>query len=156
MSLMGVSPRVVVRDDFGRFISECLAASSRTVDQLLDEGIAISQGLAPVGHKVDRRSPPIHASFYKRKLSRTSGVWGNDARHALAQELGARPHPIVGSPYLLFYWERERRMWVPGLAGTPDIINHPGNEAQPFLRPAYEIVMNNAIETARRNFPGGR
>lgn len=153
---ISVQNRVVVRNNFGQFIAECEAAGSKTVDAILDEGIEVARELAPVGHRVDKRTTPLRDSFFKNKLSRTSGVFGNFARHALAIEKGARPHPITGSPYLMFYWEAERRMWIPGLFGEPDVVNHPGNDAQPFLRPAYRTVMNRAMEIAKRYYPGGR
>lgn len=145
---------VVVRNGFGQFISECEAAASRTVDDILDEGIDLARDLAPVGHKRDPRTVPLKDGFFKNKISRTSGVFGNFARHALAIEKGAKPHPITGAPYLRFYWESARRMWVPGLFGTPDVVNHPGNAAQPFLRPAYRVVMKRAMAIAKRNYPG--
>jgi hypothetical protein len=153
---VGVSNRVVVRNNIGRFISECQAAGVRTVDEILDEGVELSREYAPVGSKPDPRTVPLKDGFFVQKLSPTSGVWGNFARHALAIERGARPHVITGNPTMQFYWEAERRMWVPGLFGPTDIINHPGNDAQPYLRPAYRTVMRKAMDIARRHYPGGR
>lgn len=153
---MGVSNRVVVRNSMGQFIAECEAAGQQTVDAILDEGVSLSHDMAPVGGKDDPRTVPLRDGFFTQKISRTSGVWGNFARHALAVEKGARPHPITGQPFLRFYWEEARRMWVPGLFGEPDVVNHPGNEAQPYLRPAYRIVMQRAMQIARRYYPGGR
>lgn len=153
---VGVSNRVVVRNGFGQFISEIEAAGQATVDEILDQGVDISRHMAPVGHDNDPRTVPLRDGFFVQKLGRTSGVWGNFARHALPVEFGARPHLIVGRPTMKFYWESERRMWVPGLFGEPDIINHPGNDAQPYLRPAYRIVMQRAMQIARRFYPGGR
>jgi hypothetical protein len=153
---VGFSNRVVLRNDFGRFIAECEAAGSRTVDDILDEGVELSRNMAPVGAKHDPRTVPLREGFFTQRLGRTSGVWGNFARHALAIEKGARPHEIVGQPFMRFYWESARRMWIPGLMGEPDIINHPGNDAQPYLRPAYTIVMRRAMDIARRHYPGRR
>lgn len=153
---VGVSNRVVVRNNFGQFISEIEAAGQATVDDILDEGVALSRDLAPVGAKHDPRTVPLREGFFVQKLGRTSGVWGNFARHALAIERGARPHTIIGKPFMRFYWEAERRMWVPGLFGDVDIINHPGNDAQPYLLPAYRTVMHRAMDIARRYYPGGR
>jgi hypothetical protein len=152
----GVSNRVVVRDGIGRFIAECEAAASRTVDDILDEGVELSRQMAPVGSKPDPRTVSLREGFFVQKLGRTAGVWGNFARHALAIEKGARPHTIEGRPFMRFYWEEARRMWIPGLFGEQDIINHPGNDAQPYLRPAYRTVMNRAMDIARRHYPGGR
>jgi hypothetical protein len=153
---VGVSNRVVVRNNFGQFISEIEAAGQATVDDILDEGVALSRQMAPVGSKHDPRTVPLREGFFVQKLSRTSGIWGNFARHALAIERGARPHTIMGQPTMKFYWESERRMWIPGLFGEVDIINHPGNDAQPYLLPAYRTVMQRAMDIARRYYPGGR
>ena len=150
---IAVTPHVIARNSFGRFISEVEAAATRTVKDMLEEGVKISQALAPVGDKVDRRTRPLKDSFYVRQLSRTSGVWGNSARHALPIETGSVPHLIIGSPYLYFYWDKAGRRWIPGLYGEPDIVHHPGNKAQPYLRPAYEQVMSSAMAIARRNYP---
>lgn len=154
MGHIAVSNRVIARNGIGQFIAECSMAASKSVDEMLDEGVHISDELAPVGHKEDPRTPTLHAAFYTHKLSRTSGVWGNDARHALAIELGAAPHEITGSPFLSFYWEAAGRRWVPGLYGEPDIVNHPGNAAQPYLRPAYETVMARSMAIMKRYYPG--
>lgn len=151
-----VQNRVVVRNGFGQFISACEAAGQRTADAILEECVEEARQRAPRGPKIDRRTTPLADSFFIKKLSRTSGVFGNFARHALAIEKGARPHPITGSPYLLFYWEEARRMWIPGLFGEPDVVNHPGNDAQPYMRPAYRVVMKRAMDIARRHYPGGR
>jgi hypothetical protein len=153
---VGVSNRVVVRNNFGQFISEIEAAGQATVDDILDEGVALSRQMAPVGSKHDPRTVPLREGFFVQKLGRTSGVWGNFARHALAIERGARPHVIMGQPTMKFYWESERRMWVPGLFGEVDVINHPGNDAQPYLLPAYRTIMQRAMDIARRYYPGGR
>ncbi len=153
---VAVSNRVIVRDNFGRLISELEAAGQATVDELLDQGVSISRDMAPVGRDDDPRTVPLRDGFFVQKTGRTSGFWGNFARHARPVEFGARPHVIVGNPTMRFYWESERRMWVPGLFGEPDIINHPGNDAQPYMRPAYRIITQRVTQIARRFYPGGR
>ena len=151
---MAISNRVISRNRFGQFIADCEAAGQQTVDDALSEMEDAARILAPTGYKIDRRTTPLHDSFFINKLSRTSGVLGNFARHALAIEKGARPHLIVGQPFMKFFWEEENRMWVPGLFGEPDIINHPGNAAQPFMLPAYTAVMKRVMQIARRHYPG--
>lgn len=153
MGHIAISSQVHKRNGIGQFISECSAAASASVDEMLDEGVNISREEAPKGVKHDPRGS-LEEGFFTHKLSRTSGVWGNDARHALPIELGAAPHVIEGSPYLHFYWEAAGRMWIPGLMGDTDIVNHPGNAAQPYLRPAYERVMARAMSIMRRYYPG--
>jgi hypothetical protein len=149
-----VSNRVVSRNRIGRFISDCEQAAEATARQLVEDGADLSRKMAPVGSRPDSRTIPLAQSIETKMLSRTSGVWRATARHALAQELGAGPHLILGSPYLHFFWESAGRWWVPGLMGEPDIINHPGNAPQPYLRPAYEIIMRRAMAVARQKYPG--
>lgn len=154
---IGTSNRVVVRSAIGRFISEIENAGNKTVQAMIQEGAEISKSLAPVGRKHDRRTVPLRDSLFTHMESRTQGYWGSISRHALPIEHGARPHTIMGSPALRFFWEREGRMWIPaeafyGQPGLRDFINHPGNAAQPFLRPAYEIVSRRAMEHLRKNY----
>lgn len=154
MGDIAVTPQVIARNGIGRFISECSLAAATTIKEIINDGQELSIALAPVGHKADPRTPTLQAAMYSRQISRTSGVWGNDARHALPIELGAGAHVIMGSPYLSFFWDNAGRQWVPGLYGTPDFVNHPGNAAQPYLRPAYEVMMSRAMSIADGNYPG--
>lgn len=159
MGYIAVSNRVVARNGIGRFIAECELAGTRTVKKLIKRGERLSKELAPTGTKHDPRTIPLAQSISSRMTGATSGEWYATARHALAQEEGAAPHQIVGSPGLRFYWEAQSRMFVPaeefyGVAGMPTIVNHPGNAPQPYLRPAYEIVMRQAMSVARREYPG--
>jgi hypothetical protein len=151
---VAVSNRVVARNGIGRFISDCEQAGEATARKMVSRGAKLSRELAPVGSKHDRRSIPISQSIREKMLSRTSGVWQATARHSLHQEFGTRPHTMYGSPFFRFYWEAMGRMWVPGLFGGQDIINHPGHGPQPFLRPAYEMVMAQAMAIARAEYPG--
>jgi hypothetical protein len=155
MAGIAVSNRVVARNHFGMFIRDCEQAAAATVSDLIDEGMDISKDLAPRGSKADHRSTPIKESFFKEMRGRTAGVWGNFSRHALHQEYGTRAHLIMGNPTMRFWWDNAGRMWIPGLYGEPDIIHHPGHSAQPFMRPAYKIVMRRAMAVARRHYPGG-
>lgn len=149
---------VVQRNSIGRFISECEAAAGYTIGDLIDEGAEMSKSMAPVGGKVDPRTPTLRAAMFSQQLSRTSGIWGNFARHALPIETGAAPHEIVGNPALGFFWEGKGRHWIPAslyyhVPGLIDVVNHPGNAAQPYLRPAYEVMMAKAMSVAKRHYP---
>jgi hypothetical protein len=143
-----VSNRVVSRNGLGQFIRECEQAAERTARDLVERGAELSRNFAPVGHKVDPRTIPLAQSIESRMISSTSGEWFATARHALPVEFGAGPHEITGQVH--FWWENEGRWWEPG----DNMINHPGNPAQPYLRPAYEIVMGMAIDVADENYPG--
>jgi len=154
VSEIAVSNRVVARSRMGQFIRDCEQAAEATAKDLVKEGASLSRRMAPVGTRHDRRSIPIRQSIDWKMLSRTSGVWFSTAAHALHQEFGTGPHPIIGNPFMHFFWENEGRWWMPGLLGEPDIINHPGHGPQPFLRPAYERISAKAMRVARRHYPG--
>lgn len=149
-----VSNRVVARNGIGQFIRDCEGAAEKTVRKSVQQGARLSRTLAPVGTKPDPRTIPLKDSIEWEVLSRTSGVWKATARHALPIEKGAVPHVIRGNPFLHFYWDNAGRWWVPGLFGPTDIVNHPGNAAQPYLRPAYEIIMGRIMSIAREEYPG--
>lgn len=156
---IAVSNRVIARNGIGQFIADVEGAATRTVERTIQEGVEISRAMAPAGGKPDPRTLPLKASFFTHMLSRTSGVWGNTARHALPIEKGAVPHVIMGNPHLGFFWEAAGRNWIPaeryyGIPGLRDLVNHPGNAAQPYLRPAYEIVSRRMMSIARSEYPG--
>lgn len=147
------SNRVVARNSIGQFIEKCEQAATATVETLIDKGAKMSREMAPEGSDHDPRSIPLKQSIHARLISSTSGVWESWSRHAMFVEKDTKPHTYSGNPFFQFYWENAGRMWVPGLFGETDIVNHPGTTAQPFLRPAYEAVMNMAMEVAREKYP---
>jgi hypothetical protein len=149
MSATGIacSNRVVARNGFGQFIRDCEQAAELTAKDAVERGAELSRGFAPVGHKPDPRTVKLKNSIHTRMFSRTSGEWYSEARHALSQEKGAKAHDIPGE--VSFFWEKMDRMWTPG----SNVINHPGNAAQPFLRPAYKQVSRELSAIARRHYP---
>ena len=149
---VAVSARVAIRNDLGQFRAACNAAASKTVEQAVVEGARLSSALAPIGHKHDRRTIPLAQSIEPVMLSRTQGAWVATARHALPVEYGAVPHEIT--PNVKFYWQEKGRFWNTGEAYPGQMIHHPGNDAQPYLRPAYKTVMGYVMEIAKRNYPG--
>jgi hypothetical protein len=146
VSNFGVSPTVYARDNWGRFISAQEENAARMVKDAIEEGAALSRAAAPVGSKHDPRTIPLNESIETEMLSRTSGRWVARARHALAMERGARPHPITAD--VRFWWENEGRWWVP----SEGWINHPGNAPQPYLRPAFEEIKRRIMNIARRHY----
>lgn len=148
------STRVIARSSIGRFIAECELAAHDTVEKAIDRGAQLSRDFAPVGRDHDPRSIPIVASIKSKMLGSTSGHWYATARHAPFQEFGAGPHIMIGNPGFQFFWESEGKWWVPGLYGTPDVIHHPGNAPQPFMRPAYDIISREIIQIAKGEYPG--
>ena len=153
MAAVKAEVHVAARNGLGQFIKECEVAGGLTVQDMVDMGAAESRRQAPVGHKHDRRSIPLRESIHSEMTGRTSGRWVATARHAMFVEKGTGPHEIVSS-HFSFFWENAGRMWIPGLFQTPDIINHPGTPAEPYLEPAYHKVMARWRALARRHYPG--
>lgn len=154
-----VSNRVVARNHIGRFIDECSLAAKNTIEKAVHDGADLSRDFAPVGYKADLRTIPLKDSIRVRMRGRTSGEWYATARHALPQEFGAGPHPIYGDPDLSFFWEAKGRRFVPAQEfynqpGMVTVVNHPGNPAQPYLRPAYELISQRIMAIARGFYPG--
>lgn len=143
-----MSNKVVARNNLGQFIRECEQAAEATVSDLIDQGAALSRSMAPVGSKPDPRTRTLQSSITTKMTSRTSGHWQCSARHALAIEFGAAPHRIDGNPFLRFFWDKI------GEDVVFRAVNHPGNGAQPYLRPAYEIVSARAMAVAAEHYPG--
>lgn len=139
-----MSGTVVLRDEMGRFVSHLERGGQDMLAEMAKDGANISRALAPQGHKPDQRTPRIVDSITS-SVQGNQARWGSSARHALAQEFGARPHPITAE--VEFFWEKHWRMWKPG----PGEIDHPGNPAHPYLRPAYDEVMARWPEYARRH-----
>lgn len=142
-----ISSRVQMRNGTGRFAAQCSEAAARTVAKAIEEGADLSRDMAPIGGKADARTIPLKDSIESHQTGRTSGYWVATARHALPTEYGAGPHQLPGN--VSFFWEEQGRMWEPG----DNQINHPGSPAQPYLRPAYRIVMRNIMRWAKRYYP---
>ncbi|MBA3240088.1 MAG: hypothetical protein H0T60_02585 [Acidobacteria bacterium] len=152
-----VSNEVSLRNSFGQFRSAMTKAGEDTLKDLLEAGANESRNLAPVGHKEDKRTAKIKDSIRTIVYPGNTGAWYSTARHAASQEYGARPHVIRGDPHLRFFWEKHWRMFVPSeeyynMPGMVTEVEHPGNPARPFLRPAYEIVTKRVMKIAKKNY----
>lgn len=149
-----ITTKVYARNRIGEFIAECEEAGRRTVHEMLEEGARVARASAPVGTKPDPRTIPLKDSIEVIQTSRTSGYFSSSARHAAPIEFGAAAHLIEGSPYLHFFWENEGRWFVPGLMGEVDIVNHPGNAAQPFMAPGLQAMALRYGSIAEHNYHG--
>lgn len=148
MAGVAVSGRVIARNNIGQFVRECEMAAQRTVEEAVERGANLSRAMAPIGPKPDPRTGKLKDSISSKMYGRTAGEWSCSARHALAIEKGAVRHDITG--WVNFFWENEGRAWEPG----PNTIDHPGNAAQPYLHPAYKIIMQQIMDIADRKYPG--
>lgn len=145
---VAVSNRVVARNGLGQFIAACEAAATATVEQAIKDGEALSRAMAPTGKKKDPRTVTLKEGMFSAMLSATSGHWGCRARHALPVEFGSVRHFQTG--WVDFFWENQGRMWTAG----ENMIDHPADAAQPYLRPAYTAIMNRVMAIAAANYPG--
>lgn len=150
-----VANKVTRRNHLGRFISELEAGGTKTIEEAINRGQRLSTDFAPQSARErDPRTVSIVAGMGSTMLSSREGSWGSTARHTLHQEYGTRAHLIQGNPDLTFFWEKEGRMFWPVGGGHVTTVHHPGHGAQPFLRPAYKIVMREILDIADRNYPG--
>lgn len=150
---IAMTNEAIYRDESGQFISALETGATEAVKEAIMRGEDLSKGFAPKGKKPDPRTQSLSDSIDSVMLSSTKGVWFATARHALPIEKGARPHPIgaTDAGALSFFWEREGRDWV-----TPPYqpVQHPGNRAQPYLKPAYRIIARELIDICKRHMPG--
>lgn len=153
MAGVAVSNHVIVRDEFGRFIRDIEESATKSVEDALDVGIAAAKTRAPV------RTGRLRGSFVPAILSRTSGVFLNEAPYAMPQDQGARPHSI--DAHVGFFWDKMGRKWmwpetylrVTGHAGA-DPIRHPGNPATHFMLTGYAAIVRAMPGILQRNYPG--
>lgn len=65
----------------------------------------------------------------------------DDQKHAIGLERGNPPHVIFPKNKQALYWE--------GAAHPVRKVNHPGNPAYPFMRPAFDTKTREAISEVR-------
>lgn len=153
MAGVTVSNHVIVRDRFGRFIRDIEEAATKSVEDALDVGVSAARTRTPV------RTGRMRGSFVQAILSRTSGVFLNEAPYAMAQDQGARPHDI--DAHVSFFWDKVGRRWMwpetyerkTGFPGA-DPIKHPGNPATRFMEAGYAAIVRQMPGILQRNYPG--
>lgn len=133
-------------NNFAEFRAAIDAAGEPMMREIAEEGAKLSRQFAPRGIKQDPRTGHLSDNI-EPSSGGGSARWTARVRHALAIEFGASPHLITG--WVNFYWANAGRDWEPGA----NMINHPGNAAHPYLRPAFEIMMSRALEIARKYYP---
>jgi hypothetical protein len=153
MARIAVSNQVHVRNNMGQFIRDIEGAATRTIEDALEEGIAAAQAAAPV------RTGRLRDSFVPLILSRTSGVFFNNAPYAMAQDQGAVRHFLPAN--VSFWWEKMGREWMPPdvylrVTGHPgaDPIDHPGNPATHFMDAGMRRIRARIHAIMQRNYPG--
>jgi hypothetical protein len=140
---------IVNRNRFGRFASQIESGCDRAVERWVELGAATSRAMAPgPGYRVSdysRRAGyiPLKASI-KGKANGHTGQWSTNAPHWKFVEYDTAPHEITG--FLDFPWNGGRFVWNdPRYSNWTEesgaTVHHPGTSAQPFMRPAYELVV---------------
>lgn len=142
MTGVGISTRVFVRDEIGRFSSEI---ERRTGDALEEIG---TRG-ASTARRMIADVPGIARTIRPQKVSATSVLWLTDHPWWEGFEEGIPKHEIAvrapgveGEPQALFGREGERgraeRFGPVPLHAQP--VRHPGWRARHFLARSYEVV----------------
>lgn len=141
---------IAVGVSLGDFSNEFVALLEQAGEGMLrdmaEDGAALSRAYAPIGTKADPRTRHLKDSITSSSDSE-SASWEATARHALITEEGGGPSEISGR--VNFFWEKEGRRWVPG----PNIIHHPATDAQPYLKPALDDIMEKWEDYAKRHYP---
>lgn len=144
---IAVSNKVVARNDTGQFITACEIGGRDTMRDIATQGAELSRQLAPVGKKPDPRTPKLRDAISLSYTS-TTAQWRCVARHAIIiEKTGSTQHFQSGD--VQFFWEKRGRMWTPG----DNLISHPPTRPQPYLRPAYIMMMARALDIARSHYP---
>lgn len=137
------------RNRLGQFAEEIEKGCDRAVDRWVELGAATSREMAPgPGYRVGNYSRragyiPLKASIGSVAHGH-SGYWYTNAPHWKFVEYPTGAHSITG--YLVFPWKGGMFRWDdPRFSnwteGSGATVHHPGTGAQPFLKPAYELVV---------------
>lgn len=138
MAGIHATTEVHLRDNFGAFIAACDAAATRSVQEAMVEGTRVARAMAPSGpaRQDYGRRPKLKANIWGHMISSRSARIVATPGHALPQEKSAGPHPI------------------PNAFGRGITVQHPGNAAQPYLRPALAAIARMLPPVMKRNYPG--
>lgn len=133
-----VSNQIYMRDNFGRFEAILDEAGVRTAAAMVEAAADDAADRAPVGpgRKDYGRRPKLNTVVIPVMTSPKVGVIVVRTGHGSSQEHGARPH------------------WIPNAFGMGVPVLHPGNAAQPYVRPAILALRRKAIAIAKRFYPG--
>jgi hypothetical protein len=147
---------VFARDTLGQFLRGVEARERRVIEKGIERGARYSRALAPAGKNRSTYANrpgyvPLKQSIRTRmSINGNQGYWYSIAPHAGYVEEGTAPHLIEGKLY--FWWRGGRFYWNNPRYGPVGSgkqfenwteeggawVRHPGTNAQPFLRPAYE------------------
>jgi hypothetical protein len=149
---------IFARDTLGQFLKGVEARQHRVIEKGVERGARYSRQLAPRGKPSSRKTyanrpgyVPLKNSIRTRiSINGNQGYWYSIAPHAGYVEEGTAPHIIQGQLVFwwrggFFYWDNYRygpvgsgKQYENWTEEGGAWVRHPGTEAQPFLRPAYE------------------
>ncbi len=115
----------------GDAVGEKMRAAIRFgMDSVMADCVVTAKGLVHV------RTSVLQGSIQMRPAvdegSRIIGIWGSySVNYAIFIEEGTQPHVIYPRFKKALYW--------PGADHPVRMVNHPGNPAYPFLRPAADM-----------------
>lgn len=117
---MLVSTEIHFRDNSGRFAAMMAARGAAAARALVEATASEAAAKAPVGpgRRDYARRPKLSSSVEPVMTGAKVGVIVVRAGHGAAQEHGAAAH------------------WIPNAFGSGVPVLHPGNAAQPYVRPA--------------------
>lgn len=147
MAVVHVSPEIRYRSETGRFLAECDGAAAAAVQAVGERGARMAKRLAPSSSFPEPRGGKLRPGISFYMTGGMVGVIASTARHTLAIERGASAHQI-GAPGQLL--ANKQKDWGPRIGP----VNHPGNDAQPFLKPAYAMIRSRMIDVMRDFYPG--
>ncbi len=114
------------------------------IDEAIDKGT--KETVLDIEESAKRKAPvkdgELRADIQSHRLAPALYSVGSTKEYAPPIEYGSRPHPITpnGDYPLRFYWEKKGK-WV-----ATYHVDHPGHEAQPFLRPSLNQHRSNLSE----------
>lgn len=134
---MLVSTQIQFRDNSGQFIALLNAAGAAAARELVETAADDAADLAPVGPAREDygRRGKLTENIEPVMTSAKVGVIVVRPLHGGAQEHGAGPHMI------------------PNAFGRGAPVLHPGNPAQPFVRPAIIALKGKARAIIERFYP---
>lgn len=114
------------------------------IDEAIDRGTAETALSIEKTAKVKApvRDGELRADIKALKMAMAIYSIGTTKKYGPSMEYGSKPHSITpNGPYpLRFFWEKKGR-WV-----STYQVDHPGTEAQPFIRPALNKHRSSLVE----------
>lgn len=136
MAGLRISVKANFRDERGRFMAVFDESKFEALNAVAMMGAAVAFDNAP------SKTGALKAGIEGYADGNVARVFSHDWKSQLIND-GAPPHPIIGSPWLKFWWDREGREFKPGFRRgypPPDIVKHPGFRGFGFMDLALAAI----------------